>query len=765
MFQGVIGFALGILLLQFQPSLPPWYLTLSLPSLLWLAWRFPSFRIFAAVAFGFLWASWSAQGQLPSGIVKELDGVEITIEGVVDSLPEVDGRRLRFEYMVDSINGVSGGDDLPLRVRLSWYRNYPKLRVGERWRLKIKLRRPHGFSNPGGFDYEGWLYRRGINATGYVRGGEVNSKLGEGGIEYTVDRWRERLREQVISHLGQTHGSGLLLALTIGDRSGFGSAEWQLFSRTGTNHLVAISGLHIGIIAGLLFFLGKRLWALSLFCLKLMPASQAAAILAFSGALFYAAMAGFSIPTQRALVMLAVVTGAVLLRRPLPGSRTLLYALAAVLAVDPSAVLSAGFWFSYAAVGAIMFVLAGRAGRPGYLTGALKVQWSVSVILAPFLFTWGMGVSLVAPLINLVAVPVFSFLLVPLSLVAVVLTDLFNPAGIILLDLAELLLGEFHRLLNSIGSSSWLLYKPAVVPTALWLLSLAGVVLIMAPMGFPGKAPGAVLFMIPFFWSSVPLKPGEARFTLLDVGQGMSVVVETRHHLLVYDTGPKFSERFNAGSAVLLPYLHQRGIKAIDRMVLSNGDQDHLGGFSAVAAQLPIRSVLSGEPIDTQDVTQELCQEGMEWHWDGVNFRVLHPDRKREWRGNDTSCVLMVEAAGHRLLLTGDIEQSAEQSLMESQEGELSADLVTIPHHGSLTSSGEAFIEAVSPGYALASAGYRNRYGFPRPEVVARWRAAGAEVVQTADSGAVIFLLGQQGGIGEPTLYRRENRRYWHGVP
>ncbi|MES9961752.1 MAG: DNA internalization-related competence protein ComEC/Rec2 [Sedimenticola sp.] len=759
MVQGALGFAAGIYLLQLQSELPPLGLSLVAPIPLLLLWRFPGYRLILSLAIGFLWALWIAHGALPGHTLSLIEGEEVVVEGVVDSLPEDNGRRLRFGFRIEQILNVDYSGSLPLRVRLSWYAGYPNIDVGERWRLKVKLKRAHGFSNPGGFDYEGWLYRMGIRATGYVRDWEENRRIDGNGVLHAIDRWRSGLRKRVTDHLGNNPGSAMLVALTIGERGGFERRDWQVFSRTGTNHLVAISGLHIGIVAGLLFFVGNRLWRISVRGMKLMPAHQAAAIFAFTGALVYAALAGFAIPTQRALLMLAVVLAGLLMRRPVAGSRSLLYALVVVLVFDPLAVLSAGFWLSFAAVGAIFLALAGRVGRTGYLQGMVRVQLYITVLLSPLLFLWGMGVSLLAPLINLVAVPLFSFLLVPLSLVTVLLADIYYPAGMLLLDMTGSLLSGVYRLLELLAGTTGFFHPAPAAPPMLWSVALVGVLLMLAPVGMPARLPGVVLVAIPFFWNSSPLSEREVRFTLLDVGQGMSAVLETRHHRLVYDAGPRFSESFDAGSAVLVPYLQHIGVKDIDRVILSNGDLDHAGGYAALAGAFPIRSLLIG------DRDPQGCQAGTAWQWDGVRFRILHPDNPSDWHGNNSSCVLLVEAGGHRLLLTGDIEGAGERSLVERYPGQLGVDLVTIPHHGSLTSSGELFVDSVSPRYAIASVGYRNRYGFPRPEVRARWHAAGAEILTTAESGAITFILGRKGGLDGPRRHRMESRRYWHWSP
>ncbi|MFC1338848.1 MAG: MBL fold metallo-hydrolase, partial [gamma proteobacterium symbiont of Phacoides pectinatus] len=274
----------------------------------------------------------------------------------------------------------------------------------------------------------------------------------------------------------------------------------------------------------------------------------------------------------------------------------------------------------------------------------------------------------------------------------------------------------------------------------------------------PARRRGGLLVLVPLLWRAEPIDPGAFRLTLLDVGQGFSAVLQTRSHTLVYDTGPRFSARFDAGRAVLIPFLRHAGVAAPDRVILSNGDSDHGGGFRSLNARLAVGSLWSGEPQAYSEFHAGPCLDGMRWEWDGVRFEVLHPPADGRWRGNNASCVLLIEGRGRRLLLGGDLEARAEQRLLRAHPEALTGvDLALIPHHGSLSSSTPAWVRRLAPRHALVSSGYANRYGFPRAEVVARWRAVGAEVFDTARSGAILYHSGWE----RPRRYRCRHGRYW----
>ncbi len=757
-----LGFVTGVWWLHRLPELPAahWLWALAVPLGLW--WWRPRWRPVLALGAGFLWALGHALWFAPQPLAPALEGRDLILEGRLLGLPEVSERRTRFRFQVERALLEGADTGLRGRVRLSWYRNAPRLAADSRWRLQVRLKRPHGFLNPGGFDYEGWLYRQGLGATGYVRPSTENRLL-EPAPLWSLDRWRQRLGQALDQALAGRPQAGLVRALALGDRSSLSSDQWEAFTLTGTNHLIAISGLHIGIVAGLCFVLGRRLWSLVPRLPLLLAAPRAAALVALAGAAVYAALAGFSVPTRRALIMLLVVLGGLLMRRAPGATNSLGLALLLVTALDPPAVLAAGFWLSFLAVAAILYGISGRLPDNGLWRRWGRTQWLVFLGLFPLLLLLFQRVSLVAPLVNLLAVPWFSLVIVPLLLLGASLLPL--GLGIWPLKLAEGLLGWSLSALEWVGSWPLASWQPAAAPGWVWWPAAAGVLLLLAPRGLPGRWLGAVL-LLPLLLVRLPgPAAGEIWLGLLDVGQGLSAVLRTRSHTLVYDLGPRFSDSFDAATGVLLPYLRRAGVSEIDLLVLSNADADHAGAADKLLRQIPVRRLLSGEAAELAELGAAPCRAGTEWTWDRVRFRLLHPPSGEPWRSNDSSCVLAVENAAGRILLPGDIEAPAERALLAASGGELASRILLAPHHGSATSSTPELVAAVRPDYVLYSTGYRNRFGFPRQEVQQRWSGVGALGLATADTGAIEFRLGADGRLHGPRLARQRQRRHWTHLP
>lgn len=763
MITGTLFFVAGVLLLHWQSQLPATGWLLLSPVLLAALRLLPALRPVLFLALGFLWALLHAHWHLTAGLAPELEGVDLQVEGVIASLPEERGPQVRFEFRVDRLYLGSRSQPSPGLIRLSWYGEAPKLLVGEQWRFTIRLKRRHGFANPGGFDYEGWLFRQGIAATGYVRSNGENRRLAANAPGFSLQRWRQKIRTRIRT-LTPGPAAGLITALTIGDRSEVDRHYWELFADTGTSHLFAISGLHIGIVAGLVYFMTAWLWRRSVRLLLFLPAPQAAAVGALAAAILYAALAGFAVPAQRALIMLAVLFGAQLLRRsPQPG-RTYALALLLVVLFDPFAVLGAGFWLSFGAVAVILYGMTGRLRGEGWFWKWGRVQWLVTLALAPILLVWRLPVSLLAPLVNLVAVPLFSLVLVPLSLFAVLVCQITTIAAP-LLELTGWLLLHCVALLERLAAFPMISGVHPSPPAWSWIAAAAGVFLLLLPRGVPARAVGLLLLAPLLLIRPSAPPPGAIWFTVLDVGDGLASVIRTSTHTVVFDTGPRYSERFDAGSAVLVPFLQEQGIEKVDLLVLSNGDMDHQGGAEAVVKRFEVGAVLSGEPEQIRTVEAARCRAGDTWDWDGVRYEILHPSGPSGWQGNNASCVLRVSNDAGSILITGDIEKRAEAALMTQQSGALAADAVVVPHHGSASSSSTQFVTAVHPAYALFSSGYRSRYRFPHPKVLARWRQAGAETFTTSENGALELRLEKGGAIAPPRRYRLSlQHRYWNDV-
>ncbi|WP_428604620.1 DNA internalization-related competence protein ComEC/Rec2 [Sedimenticola sp.] len=769
MIYSTFAFVFGAVLLQCQPSLPaPFVLPLLLPTV-WIAWRYRSRRYIhlpALTIAGLLWAALMAHVTLYSELDPALEGRDLHLVGVVESLPDVTSERTRFLFKVENITDGQQMYASPGRVQLSWYQGATELSAGETWQFTVRLKRPHGMANPGTRDYERSLFRKGIRATGYIRANDTNRRIGVAVIGYPFERLRQRIAREIEQALPSAAGNGLIRALVIGDRSGITPAEWRVFRATGTSHLMAISGLHIGIVSGIGFFLCNGLWRRSATLCSRVPAPQAGALAALVGAFCYAGLAGFAIPCIRALVMLSALLGGVLFRRPLQPTRSLCFALLAVTIGDPAAVTSPGFWLSFGAVTVILLGILGRIHlTSARIFGVFKVQWAVALGLAPLLLLLGFDLPLLSPLVNIVAVPLFSLLLVPLALTSVGLLMIWPTLGQALLMATNGLLGQTKTILLMISGFSDPIALSGSPPTWLLMGLLTSVLLLLLPAGIPGRWLGILLVYPLFLYRPLSPAKGEVWMTMLDVGQGLSIVLETADHRLLYDTGPRFPSGFDTGELVVLPFLKARGVEKIDRIIVTNGDMDHRGGLAAVLKAFPSAELLSGEPQRLNNGQPTLCAAGMRWTWDGVGFSILHPATASSWRGNDASCVLAVDTAAGRVLLTGDIEAPAEASLVEKYPGQLHAVVVTIPHHGSASSSRTPFIAATQPLYGLISSGYRNRYGFPRAEVVARWQQQQVKLLNTAESGALSLRFTTDGRIEGPFGYRNTHARYWMTSP
>ena len=739
-----ISFFLGICA-AWGLFLVPWQLGLVLLVLCgFIALRFPFLRLFCLFILGICYCSvrvaLSLSAALPAG--------DHELVGVVSGIPYASGNRTVFEFAVD---------DGPV-LRLSWYDTDVELVPGDRWRLLVRLRTMRYSRNEGGRDYEAYLLRSGILGTGYVRASAVNSLLGH---EVTVD-WVRYAVGSVFS------GAPLLRALGIGDRSLMTTDHREVLAHTGTAHLVAISGLHIGMVAGLFGLLARWLWCL--FPSYRYAAPRCAMVLGMVAALFYSLLAGFTLPTQRALLMICFYAGALWCGRNVAWDVLLSRALVCVLLFDPLAPAAADFWLSFGSVSVIMFVLSTRFGRDDddsmswfarlarflFGSGWLSTQWAVCLGTLPLLLFWFGSYSLVSLPSNIIAIPVVSLLVLPLVLLGVGLSP-WPLLAAVPLSLGAGIMEWLWYYLEYMASLPWAVLS---MPHPGWLATLLcclGVFLLLLPRGVVPVSGAACCLLALWLPASDDMAFGEARVVILDVGQGSAAVVMTRSHTMVVDTGAAREGGWSAARSVIVPFLQSRGRHSIDMLVLSHGDNDHSGGVHDLVKLMPVHEIVAGGGMSGFPV----CQRGQSRVWDGVHFSFLHPPGS-SWQGNDGSCVLRVAVAGKVVLLPGDIERDAELELLGAVP-DMRADILVVPHHGSRTSSTMAFLHEVRPLYALVSAGCGNRFGFPKQDIMDRYRALGAVILSTATEGMIEVGIASDGGISHSTWRQREQRlwRAW----
>lgn len=761
-----------------------------------------------AVLLGFGLTGWRACAFQTTALNPSLEGRDINVTGTVLAMPQISEDAVRFRLVVDSARLDGQSVTLPPQIMLGWYSGFAgretkkspaeisdpselvlelqrqpqPLRAGERWQMTVRLKAPHGNSNPYGFDYELWLWEQGVQATGYVRAGPRDApplKLSSD-WRHPVERARQSVREAIYRQVDNRQRAGVLAALVVGDQNAIERADWDVFRATGVAHLMSISGLHITMFAWVASLLIGRLWRSSVrltprLCLAL-PASSAGALGGLLLAALYALFSGWGVPAQRTIWMLATV---VLLRqgsRHWPWQQAWLLAMAVVVMLDPWALLQAGFWLSFVAVGVLFATDSGAAGSvqespeaafhsrfvPWWLHRPLsslwrgaREQWVVTLALTPLSLLLFNQVSLVGLLANAFAIPWVTLVVTPLALLGVIYAPIWDVAA----WAVGLLAGGLQWLAN------WPMASVSVAAAPLWC-ALAGVLggaLIALRLPWHWRLLGVPLLLPVLLWQPARVAPGQFELLGADIGQGNAVLVRTASHSLLYDTGPRFSRESDAGHRVLVPLLQALG-ERIDMLVLSHRDSDHTGGAPAVLAMQPQASLLAS--IEDGHELQALrpstrCIAGQRWVWDGVDFEVLAPpagDYDVTNKSNAMSCVLRISNGVRTALLAGDIEAPQEARLVAGDPSRLKADFLLVPHHGSKTSSSAAFLDAVQPRLALAQAGYRNRFGHPVADVVARYDERGIWLVRSPACGAATW---QSLEPAQLSCQRQVQKRYW----
>lgn len=735
----------GLTLPSLLPHLPDWHLVAALAVML-CPWRRvgpKTWRQGCLLAITFLlalaWSLWRAESRLAEAQALGPAGTAVEVVGTVRGLPDPGEFGVRFALEVEQV--LEGPAGMPRRVLVSDYRggHWP---AGSRWQLKLRMRPVAASANPYGFDAERWMWSEGWLATATVRKGALRLADAADGQSF-IDRLRDRVRQRFLHVLEGSAAAGLLGALTVGAQGDLPSSAWRDFAATGTSHLVSISGLHITLAAGWVGWLTARL-------VRRFPPPGVAprtvvVVAAWIAALMYALLAGFSVPTQRSVLMLGVAVVLLLLRRPLPPLRLWAIALAAVLTADPFAVLAPGVWLSFGLVAVLIWSGQAVVGLPWWRRG-LQAQWAVTVASVPLLAGWFGQLPLVSPLANALAIPFATFLLTPLALLAAAV-----PAeGLTVLAgwLAEQGLWGLHQLARL---PTW---PVPGLPAPLWLALLAGAVWAVLPAGWTARLWAAVLWLPVFLWRPPAPLPGTMQVTVLDVGQGLSVLVRTARHALLYDTGA------GEASRVVVPQLQGLGLSRLDTLLLSHHDSDHDGAAASLLAAFPVRQLWGAQTASAPGQPMTRCVAGQTWQWDGVRFEVLWPPAVGGASDDNAhSCVVRVVGRTGAVLLPGDAPAAVEATLVARHGPALASTVLVVGHHGSRTATSGVWLEAVRPRLAIISAGALNRYRHPHPDVLGRLAAHGVAVVRTDCQGMLTLTLEAGGPVVEG--YRDRAARYW----
>ncbi|WP_233198751.1 MULTISPECIES: DNA internalization-related competence protein ComEC/Rec2 [Luteimonas] len=715
-------------------------------------------RVVGAALVGLALCGLHAAHALSLQLPPSLQRADVALRGQVVQLPRHEAQQTRFMFRVDG----DAANPAPLRgrlLRLAWYdgregvdpRRFD-LTAGSHWTFTARVRAPRGLRNPGWFDSEKHAMAQRIAAVGYLRSHEALARTAAG---TGIDAWRDVMATRIEASVDH-EAARYVRALAIGDTRQLTDEDWEALRATGLTHLIAISGFHVGIVGAFFALVASALWWLLPGFGRRVPRPQAAAIVALLGATGYAAVAGWELPTVRTVLMIAVVVVMRLARRQLRIADSLAYAAVAVVLVDPMSVLSAGFWLSFAGVAWLVWCLPDAHGQ-AWWRGLLASQWVATLGLLPLTVVLFGQASLAGPVANLVAIPWWSLVVVPLSLVGTGLEAVHRGAGAWAWQLAARAFDASWPLFEWLAASPFALWW---LPEPSWFalpLALLAAFWLLLPRGVPGRWLAALLWL-PLLWPDRQLpRAGEVELVVLDVGQGLSVLVRTARHAVLYDAGPAVPDGYDAGERVVVPALHALGVRRLDAIVISHADADHVGGYAAVQRRFAAPVVFAPRHDDVAGSVP--CLLGGHWHADGVTFRFLHPDLHFPAFRNPSSCVLRVESASGVALLPGDVDAVVERLLVHRNARRLRADVVVAAHHGSEGSSDPAFVAAVDADHAVMSAGHQNRFGHPQAGAVTRWRRGGAEVPETAGQGALRIRITRDGVVVEGR--RDTHRRLW----
>ena len=696
---------------------------------------------------GFTWMGVFSTLILHPDIDEKFFNKPISVVGTIHGLPEKSSQKSSFNFQVS--------EPFQAKLKLSWYGDIPNnLRSDDTWKLLVKIKHKNSYQNKGGFDYEKWLFYQQFDATGYVRHSD-NNKLILKSSSLSINSIRQNIRNTLSTHLAELPFLGVINALVIGDRSLINRDHWDLFKSTNTTHLSVISGLHIGLISGLIFVLSSFLWRRCISCVSRLPAMVLGAYFGMLSAFLYALIAGFSVPTQRAFIMAGVVFLSIILRRQHSAWQLYGIALISVLFFNPLSVFSVGFWLSFYVVAVIIYGAGQHKDRHWFLR-LLYIQLLISLATLPLIAWFFHSGSTLSPVANLIAIPVFSFITTPLSLLGVLFLylDLEFLSGLSF-SIANQSLVYLSILLQFLKEIDFNLWHHTQNSSIDLILLIIAVLFTLLPGALKLRKISLLLILIIWFHPIEKIKHGEVLVTILDVGQGLSQVVRTKNHTLLFDTGAKYPSGFNMGDAVINPYLDSQQIDLLDIIVISHGDNDHIGGLTSILKNNNSQKILTSIPGKIPEMAS-LCQSQPSWQWDGITFQMLNLDHN--FTGNNASCVLKISNQKHSIMLTGDIEKKAELHLIDIWGDQLQSDILISPHHGSKTSSSEQFLTVVKPKWVVISSGYKNRFNHPAKAVVTRYQEHKIKTLNTNCTGQIDIQIGSNISF---IPYRAAHKRYY----
>ncbi len=783
-----LGFVFGAWLLQQQSVLPmAQFALLLLPSiiLLWLChqYRFKCANhlyklsiVILAALLGFVYATVLAKHRLSDELPSAWEQKNITVIGVVATMSSITEYGERFQFDVEKV--LTPNARVPKNISLNFYDGSAwrkenarpsararavKFKAGERWQFTVRLKRPHTNYNPHGYDFEAWALANNIRANGSIRNKNGLKKLTDfvWRPSYIVEYCREQIGDRITQVLHNKPYAGVIRALVVGDDHHISLDNWNVYLRTGTNHLMSISSLHITMLAGLAFSVIAFIWRRLPNLVLRMPTRMAATVGGAVVALLYACLAGLSVPTQRTLYMLATFAAALMLSRRVSITRVLAIALLVVVLIDPWAVIAPGFWLSFSAVAVIAYVSVNRLALGHWLKEAVNTQWAVTLGLLPLLILMFNQASIVSPIANALAIPVISLGVVPLAIMGSLLhLDFILQLSNGILELCMLGLDW----LASFKAASW---QQAAAPVWTVALAILGVLWLLLPRGLPQRWLGLVLLLPMLVVKQPVLALGEMKIVVLDVGQGLAVVIKTATHTMLYDTGNRYNSESDAGSKVIVPYLRSVGIRKLDALMISHDDSDHSGGADSVLAQMPVKQLVSSFDVRKSMVPMpptSRCQAGQTWVWDDVRFEMVSPQAATyadaTVKDNDRSCVIKITSRYGSILLAGDIERSAELSLID-RHVDIASNVLIAPHHGSKTSSMPEFVQAVGAEHTVFTIGYLNRFHHPKPAIEARYSNTGALLYRSDFDGALLVDFVKGSSI-QVRSWRKAYPKYWH---